>query len=544
VLTRASQGLVGATLLIGMIVADVPAASASATCSTTDAPGGYTVQLCLTAPGEGATVSGAATVAAAVEVGGTAPAVNGITYTLDGAYLLFDEQTPYSFVLHTDRYPTARHSMSASVVFSGGYSTPPLNLSFRIAAAEDPPPPPAFTPTAGTDPAEGKPFLVAAVGDGASGLTAEEQTADLVASWHPILFLYLGDVYAHGAAEEYRNWYGENGKFYSRFRSITNPTLGNHEFETDPTGKPYYDYWGDPPPYYSYDTHGWHVVTLDDVTPATSFATTSAQYRWLSVDLAAHPNPCTLVTFHRPLFNLDPEDKPATDFAAFWQLIASHHVPLVLNGHAHHYERWQPLDGSGNFAADGTTEFVIGTGGQWISRMTGHDARMVAGFDTTTTAWGATLFELSPSGAVYQFVNNAGATEDYGSLPCAGVRDVTAPTAPTGVTGHAVAAHEVDLSWNRSSDDVGVTGYRVLRDGIVIGEVGGYQTSFADPSNDVCVSNTYAVIATDDAHNASPPSTQAIVDADSPGLACGGSPAVSPSPNPGAVTPGPEQPRG
>jgi hypothetical protein len=166
---------------------------------------------------------------------------------------------------------------------------------------------------------------------------------------------------------------------------------------------------------------------------------------------------------------------------------------------------------------------------------------MTAGFDTTTTAWGAALFELSPSGAVYRFVNDAGTTEDYGSVPCAGVRDATAPTAPTGVTVHATTAREVDLSWNPSGDDVGVTGYTVLRDGMVIGEVHGYQTSFADASIDACSSRTYAIVATDDAHNGSPPSAQAIVDSDSRGLACAPPAAVQPLPEPAATTPRQEQ---
>nr|WP_239028319.1 metallophosphoesterase [Pseudonocardia acidicola] len=256
-------------------------------------------------------------------------------------------------------------------------------------------------------------------------MTAERRVTDLIASWKPNLVLYLGDVYAHGAPEEYANWYGENGSFYSRFRSITNPTPGNHEFESDRTGRPYYDYWGDPPPYYSYDTHGWHIITLDNVSPATVLSTSSAQYQWLAADLARHPDPCTLVTYHRPRFTegrseTEGPSEAATDFDAFWRLIASHHVPLVLNGHSHNYQRWKPMDADGAVVGGGTTEFVVGTGGQWLSPLLVPDPRMAVGFDNATSAWGALQLQLSATGATYRFITEDGVTEDSGVVPCAG----------------------------------------------------------------------------------------------------------------------------
>jgi len=43
------------------------------------------------------------------------------------------------------------------------------------------------------------------------------------------------------------------------------------------------------------------------------------------------------------------------------------------------------------------------------------------------------------------------------------VNDTQAPTAPNGLTGTAVSATRIDLTWNASTDNVGVTGYRVER---------------------------------------------------------------------------------
>ncbi|WP_395810028.1 hypothetical protein [Archangium minus] len=52
------------------------------------------------------------------------------------------------------------------------------------------------------------------------------------------------------------------------------------------------------------------------------------------------------------------------------------------------------------------------------------------------------------------------------TAPCAGNGDTVPPVAPTGLTATAASSTEVDLSWNASSDNVGVTGYSVYREGV------------------------------------------------------------------------------
>jgi hypothetical protein len=53
-----------------------------------------------------------------------------------------------------------------------------------------------------------------------------------------------------------------------------------------------------------------------------------------------------------------------------------------------------------------------------------------------------------------------------------GAPDTASPTAPTGLQPTARSGTRVDLSWNPSTDDRGVTGYAVLRDGAHIGTSG------------------------------------------------------------------------
>lgn len=406
------------TVVLGLTGADTPAAAgAPPTCSSSIAPQGFRVALCLTAPAKSATLTGPTRVRATVAVTGAAPDVNGITYTLDGTHLLFDAQAPYSFTLHTYLFSPGPHVLSASVNFSGDYRSPPLSVPVIFTAAAAPAPPPPFTPSRGTAPARGAPLVVAAGGDGASGMTREQRVADLIGSWRPNLFLYLGDVYDSGSSEEMLNFYGEKGSFFSRFRAITNPTVGNHEYTLSPTAAPYVGYWGGIPHYYSYDIGAWHFVSLDDTAEYGQGAATSPQYAWLAADLARSTAPCTLVYFHRPFFTLD-ADPPATEYNAYWQLLAAHHVTLALSGHAHNYQRWSPLDANGAVSATGVTTIVTGTTGQWLSPFVRTDPRVAAGFDDATTSPGALRLNLWNGGAAYQFENVSNQVLDHGKVTC------------------------------------------------------------------------------------------------------------------------------
>jgi len=88
--------------------------------------------------------------------------------------------------------------------------------------------------------------------------------------------------------------------------------------------------------------------------------------------------------------------------------------------------------------------------------------------------------------------------------------DKQAPSTPGGVSAQANAYNKVTVTWNASTDNVGVTGYRVSRNGVTLGDVtGGRQ--YVD--NTVLPSTTYnyQVVAFDAARNVSGLSTVATV---------------------------------
>ncbi len=83
-------------------------------------------------------------------------------------------------------------------------STLPLTVSNPV---RSPPATPQFTPR--TPPATGPRYTIAAVGDGVDGSPASHAVANLVRSWNPNVFAYLGDVYDRGSAFEFDNWYAD-----------------------------------------------------------------------------------------------------------------------------------------------------------------------------------------------------------------------------------------------------------------------------------------------------------------------------------------------
>jgi hypothetical protein len=64
----------------------------------------YTVDLCITSPGDGAILTGSVSVSATVTVNGVSPGVRRLTFFLGGVYLLTDDEAPYQFELPTARW--------------------------------------------------------------------------------------------------------------------------------------------------------------------------------------------------------------------------------------------------------------------------------------------------------------------------------------------------------------------------------------------------------------------------------------------------------
>jgi hypothetical protein len=488
-----------AVLVFALVVGLASAQRAAAATCRTSGPtaGSYTVTICITAPADGATVTGDRTVSATATFSGTSPsAVRRMVFYLDGAYLLTDYSSTYSFQLPSARFVDGTHSLQAEALLRDGFTTAQaaIGLQFVNGVLTPPVNTNTFTPGGGTNAGAGSPFVVAAVGDGAGGEQNETNVVSEINSWQPDLFLYLGDVYEKGTATEFHNWYAP-ANWYGGLRSITDPTIGNHEYENG-LAPGYFDYWDNVPHYYSFDAHGWHFVSLDANSQFNQVAPGTAQYTWLADDLARNAQPCTLVYFHQPVFNIGQEG-PATRLQPIWGLLAQNGVTLVLNGHDHTYQRWVPLDGNGDPSPQGVTEIVDGTGGHALGSFVSTDSRVAA----SASAYGALRLELNANGAAYSFVTAQGQALDSGTVQCSGSTDSTPPTTPTALAATAPGANEVDLSWTASTDAVGVTGYEVWRDGALLASTQG--ASYADETVTGSTAYQFQVRAYDAAGNLS-----------------------------------------
>src|SRR5437899_8215288 len=93
-----------------------------------------------------------------------------------------------------------------------------------------------------------------------------------------------------------------------------------------------------------------------------------------------------------------------------------------------------------------------------------------------------------------------------GSTPSA---DTTPPTTPTGLTAAAAGSTGANLSWSASTDNVGVTGYIVRRNGVQVATPA--TTSYADTGLSAATTYSYTVAARDAAGNASANSASASI---------------------------------
>jgi hypothetical protein len=89
--------------------------------------------------------------------------------------------------------------------------------------------------------------------------------------------------------------------------------------------------------------------------------------------------------------------------------------------------------------------------------------------------------------------------------------DSTAPSAPPNLHTTSVATTRIDLAWGAASDDVGVTGYRIFRNGSAtpIASVGATTTSYSNTGLTPGTTYSYTVRAVDAAGNVSAASATA-----------------------------------
>jgi peptidoglycan/xylan/chitin deacetylase (PgdA/CDA1 family) len=263
--------------------------------------------------------------------------------------------------------------------------------------------------------------------------------------------------------------------------AIAHPVPGDHDYYlsgassgtdcSNPPGAGYFQYFGssagDPSKgYYSYDLGSWHVIALNSAPcghlDTTFCAPGSAQDLWLQHELAANSSTCTLAYYQNPRFTSTAGGGDAT-YQQLWQDLYNGGADVVLNGDSHWYERFAPMDASGNpDPSYGIREFIVGTGGQSL--------------DTPATPLATSQVLNNTSHGVIQMVLHAGSYDwrflhvadrsftDSGTANCHGtpsVPDRTPPTTSISCNGSvcSASAYASAVSITLSAiDDVGGSG--------------------------------------------------------------------------------------
>ncbi|MDP9225245.1 MAG: DNRLRE domain-containing protein [Actinomycetota bacterium] len=294
--------------------------------------------------------------------------------------------------------------------------------------------PPPDVPPAPSDP------VIAAAGDIAcdpgavvapSDISVEchqQATSDLLVGQSLAAVLSLGDdQYDCGGYQAFLRSYDPS---WGRVKAITHPVPGNHEYQAsggtdcDPTGNAggYFQYFGAAAGqsgrgYYSFDVGSWHLVALNSNCGAVGgCGAGSAEETWLRQDLAAHPSACTLAFWHHPRFTSGVVGDDA-EVADFWRDLSTAGVDVVLNGHAHGYERFAPQDPSATFdPSAGIREFVVGTGGEDFQAFSSTKPLSQVRDDVT---FGVLMLTLHQGSYDWTFLPEAGQTfGDSGSGVC------------------------------------------------------------------------------------------------------------------------------
>src|SRR5215207_6390125 len=242
------------------------------------------------------------------------------------------------------------------------------------------------------------------------------------------------------------------------------------------------------------------------------------QYEWLKADLAAHPSVLKFAFLHTPLYS-DNTIETANPFLlgsnSLEGLLKQHNVDIAFTGHAHIYERNLP-------SADGIFNYITGGGGATLGTLgtcTALDAYAIK-FTSSGGACGSAPVPTSVD-QVYHFlkvtvsgtnvtvtpINSLGQAFDVINYSFITGAEVTPPSTPANVTASAASGTQINLNWSASSDNTGVRGYGIYRNGALVNTVAKNVLSYSDTNLSPSTNYSYQVDAFDGSGNHSALST-------------------------------------
>jgi hypothetical protein len=254
----------------------------------------------------------------------------------------------------------------------------------------------------------------------------------------------------------------------------------------------------------------------------------SAERQWLENDLATHPSALKFAVLHYPFYSDNSTESSDTFLqgpSSLEGLLSLYGVNIAFSGHAHIYQRnLKPNDQS-------LITYVTGGGGAKVEPIGALGCSAVDAYGigwTFTTGRGSAcgsapvptsatqvfhflLVSVSGTRVTVAPTDERGRTFDVQTYDFEKGADTEFPGAPTGLTATVQANADVDLSWTASTDNVGVLGYTIVRNGTVLASVNGSTLVFTDMSALPGATYTYTVEAFDATGSHSAPSSLVVV---------------------------------
>jgi hypothetical protein len=263
-------------------------------------------------------------------------------------------------------------------------------------------------------PPDGKEVVIFAAGDIGEEGGRMKETALLIENEPNALVLALGDnAYRDGTAGEFETHYKP---FWGRFNDRVWACAGNHDYHSKHVRPfPHYHFFGeragpDTKGFYSLNVGTWHLVCLNSEIERNQ---QSEQIKWLKADLLRNRTKPILAFFHTPLFSSGTHGNNPSQID-FWHTLFQRSAEIVLNGHDHNYERFDPQNPESNFVArGGIRQFVVGTGGKSLREPPKKEKHSVVRFK----AHGVLRLVLRRDSYEWTFLSVASALTDASSNP-------------------------------------------------------------------------------------------------------------------------------
>jgi Carbohydrate binding domain/Fibronectin type III domain len=254
-------------------------------------------------------------------------------------------------------------------------------------------------------------------GAGTSSLCKEMATSNLIMSMPSVAaVLALGDnQYECGGLAAYQQSFGAS---WGRFLSLIHPIAGNHDYTTTgtdcaPNAAGYFTYFGaaagNAQGDYAWDIGSWHLIALNGQCAAVGgCAAGSPQANFLNAHLGS--SSCTLAYWHQPFYTGGGTNSA---YRYFWQTLRTAGADIVLDGHVHTYADFAKQDVSGNVDPGGIKEFIVGTGGKSLQKLSSPKNVLF-----WSKSYGVLFLTLHSDGYTWQFKNTAGTVLDSGNGTC------------------------------------------------------------------------------------------------------------------------------